>query len=111
MDRSRLAACKRASNSGFNWGGVAPREHRLLVSGVVLVVRFVTGGLCERCIGCRLFNNHLLRRHLDTAHDYGTEPDVGAAIKASGVKREVAWVATCVFCSATCLHAYSICTW
>ena len=28
------------------------------------------------------------RRHVDTAHDYGTEPDVGAAISASGVARK-----------------------
>ncbi|CAE7172851.1 P100/11E [Symbiodinium pilosum] len=33
-------------------------------------------------------------RHLDTAHDYGTEPDVGAAIKASGVKREEIFLTT-----------------
>jgi len=33
-------------------------------------------------------------RHIDTAHDYGTEPDVGAAIKASGVERKEIFLTT-----------------
>jgi len=33
-------------------------------------------------------------RHLDTAHDYGTEPDVGAGIRQSGVKREDIFITT-----------------
>ena len=33
-------------------------------------------------------------RHLDTAHDYGTEGVVGRAVKASGIPREQIWVTT-----------------
>ena len=33
-------------------------------------------------------------RHLDTAHDYGTEGVVGRALKASGIPREQIWVTT-----------------
>eukprot|EP00434_Breviolum_minutum_P033155 symbB.v1.2.029336.t2/scaffold3199.1/size61439/6 len=33
-------------------------------------------------------------RHIDTAHDYGTEPDVGEALKKSDVKREEIFITT-----------------
>mmetsp|Transcript_23092 Transcript_23092/g.27259 ORF Transcript_23092/g.27259 Transcript_23092/m.27259 type:complete len:148 (+) Transcript_23092:1-444(+) len=33
-------------------------------------------------------------RHIDTAHDYGTEPDVGEALKKSDVKREDIFITT-----------------
>ena len=33
-------------------------------------------------------------RHLDTAHDYGTERAVGRAVRASGIPREEIWVTT-----------------
>lgn len=33
-------------------------------------------------------------RHLDTAHAYGTEPNVGEAVRSSGIPREQIWVTT-----------------
>ena len=33
-------------------------------------------------------------RHLDTAHDYGTEGVVGRAVQDSGLAREEVWVTT-----------------
>ena len=48
------------------------------------------------------------RRHLDTAHDYGTEPDVGAAMKASGVGRKDAGCCPLMCPACACILPQSV---
>ncbi|EKM53336.1 uncharacterized protein PHACADRAFT_259634 [Phanerochaete carnosa HHB-10118-sp] len=57
------------------WSGNTPEEHE---SGYAWILGALKNGY----------------RHLDTAHDYGTEGVVGRAVRDSGIPREEIWVTT-----------------